>query len=176
LLRSLLAIVLGDADRLEALRVLVTAKPCRESWKTVAAVSALCLDYFTLLAAGIDHRLRIAPFIDSLAQVFWRRPMIGLSRITPWRWLLPPARGLTPATVVVIAALRSGMAACRLTMSLASAFAHAFLPEGRRQVLLIKLNPSPLRVTKCLTHVRIVTALEYGLNPGVTPQVYGSQT
>jgi hypothetical protein len=31
--------------------------------------------------------------------------------------------------------------------------------------LLIKLNPGPLRVTKCLTHVRIVAALEYGRNP-----------
>jgi hypothetical protein len=36
MLRSLLAIVLSDADRLEALRVLVAAEPCRESWETVA--------------------------------------------------------------------------------------------------------------------------------------------
>jgi hypothetical protein len=43
--------------------------------------------------------------------------MIGLPRLTPWRWLLPPARGLTPASVVVVAALRSGTAACRSTMS-----------------------------------------------------------
>jgi hypothetical protein len=55
LLRSLLAIILGDADRLEALRVLVTAKSCRESWKTVAAVSTFCLDYFALSAPGIDY-------------------------------------------------------------------------------------------------------------------------
>jgi hypothetical protein len=75
--------------------------------------------------------------------------MIGLSRVTPWRWLLAPARGLTPASVVVVvAALRSGTAACRSTMSLGSAFAHALLPEGRRRVLLIKLNPSPLCITK----------------------------
>jgi hypothetical protein len=106
LLRSLLAIILGDADQLEALRVLVTAKPCGESWKTVTAVSALCLDYFTLFAPGIDYGPRIAPFIDSLAQVSWKRPMIGLSWVTPWRWLLPPARGLTPASVIVVAALR----------------------------------------------------------------------
>jgi hypothetical protein len=33
LLRSLLAVILGDADRLEALRVLVAAEPRRESWK-----------------------------------------------------------------------------------------------------------------------------------------------
>jgi hypothetical protein len=58
------------------------------------------------------------------------------------------------------------MAACRSAVSLASALAHALLPEGRCQVLLIKLNPGPLRVTKCLTHVRVVTALEYGRNPG----------
>jgi hypothetical protein len=63
----LLAIILGDADRLEALRVLITAKLSRESWKTVAAVSALYLDYFALFAPGIDHGPRIAPFIDLLA-------------------------------------------------------------------------------------------------------------
>jgi hypothetical protein len=85
----LLAIILGDADWLEALTVLVTTKPCRESWKTVAADNALCLDYFTLSAPGIDHGPCIASFIDLLAQVFWRRPVIGLSRVTPWRWLLP---------------------------------------------------------------------------------------
>jgi hypothetical protein len=86
--------------------------------------------------------------------------MIGLSRVTPWRRLLPPASG-----VVIVAALRSGTAACRSTVSLASTFAHALLPEGRRQVLLIKLNLSPLCVTKCLTHVWIVTALEYSHYP-----------
>jgi hypothetical protein len=47
--------ILGDADRLEVLRVLVTAKPCGESWKTVAAVSTLCLGYFALSAPGIDY-------------------------------------------------------------------------------------------------------------------------
>jgi hypothetical protein len=83
LLRSLLAIILGDADRLEALRVLVTAKPCGESRETVAAVSTFCLGYFVLSAPGIDYGPRIASFIDSLVQVFWRRPMIGLPRVTP---------------------------------------------------------------------------------------------
>jgi hypothetical protein len=59
--------------------------------------------------------------------------LIGLSRVTPWRWLLPPARGLTPAgVVVVVAAVRSGTDAYCSTMSLASAFAHVLLPEGRR--------------------------------------------
>jgi hypothetical protein len=66
----LLAIILGDPDRLEALRVLVTAEPCGESWKTVAAVSILCLGYITLSAPGINYGPRIASFIDSLAQVF----------------------------------------------------------------------------------------------------------
>jgi hypothetical protein len=83
LLRSLLAIILGDADRLEALRVLVIAKYCGESWKTIAAVCTLYVDYFALFAPGIDYGPRIASFIDSLAQVFWRRPMIGLSWVTP---------------------------------------------------------------------------------------------
>jgi hypothetical protein len=58
------------------------------------------------------------------------------------------------------------MATCRSAVSLASALAHVLLPEGRCRVLLIKLNPGPLRVTKCLTHVRIVTTLEYGRNHG----------
>jgi hypothetical protein len=58
------------------------------------------------------------------------------------------------------------MAASCSTMSLALAFAHVLLPEGRCRVLLIKLNLGPLRVTKCLMHVRIVTSLEYGRNPG----------
>jgi hypothetical protein len=63
----LLAIILGDADRLEALRVLVTAKPFGESWEAVAAISTFCLDYFVLSAPGIDYGLRIASFSDSLA-------------------------------------------------------------------------------------------------------------
>jgi hypothetical protein len=108
--------------------------------------------------------------------------MIGLSWVTHWRWLLPPTRGLTPASIVVVAALRSRTAACRSSVSLALAFAHALLPEGRRRVLLIKLDPSPLCVTKCLTHVWIITALEYSCNPGdvghrspEAPLAYGSE-
>jgi hypothetical protein len=64
----LLAIVLGDADWLEALRVLVTAEPCGESWKTVAAVCTLYLNFFAHFVPEIDHESRIATFIDSLAQ------------------------------------------------------------------------------------------------------------
>jgi hypothetical protein len=63
----LLAIVLSDADRLEALRVLVAAELCRESWETVAAVSTFSLDFFVNLAPGVDHGPRIAAFIDVLA-------------------------------------------------------------------------------------------------------------
>jgi hypothetical protein len=109
--------------------------------------------------------------------------MIGLSQVASWRWLLPPAKGLTPASVViVVAALRLRMAASRSTVSLASAFAHALLPDGGRRVLLIKLNPSLLRVTKCLMQVWIVTALEYSCYPGdvghrspEAPLAYGSE-
>jgi hypothetical protein len=54
--------------------------------------------------------------------------MIGRSRVTHWRWLLPPTRGLTLTGVVIdVAALRSRTAACRSTVSLAPAFAHALL-------------------------------------------------
>jgi hypothetical protein len=48
--------------------------------------------------------------------------------------------------------------------------------------LLIQLDPGPLRVKKCLTHVRIIAALEYGLHPGdvghqspETPFTYGGE-
>jgi hypothetical protein len=51
-------------------------------------------------------------------------------------------------------------------MSLAPALAHALLPDGRCWVLLIQLDPGLLLVKKCLTHIQIVTALEYGCNPG----------
>jgi hypothetical protein len=93
--------------------------------------------------------------------------MIGLSRVTSWRWLLPPARCLAPANVViVVAGLRSRMTASRAAVSLAPALAHALLPDGRHRVLLIQLDPGPLRIKKCLTHIWIVTALEYSRNPG----------
>jgi hypothetical protein len=66
--------------------------------------------------------------------------MIGLSCVASWRWLLPPASGLTPTSVVVvIAALRSRMAAYHSTVSLAAAFAHVFFSDGGRWVLLIVL-------------------------------------
>jgi hypothetical protein len=67
-------------------------------------------------------------------------------------------------------------------VSLAAAFAHALFPDGGRRVLLIELNPSPLRVAKCLTQIWIVTALEYSSYPGdvghrspETPLAYSSE-
>jgi hypothetical protein len=125
LLRSLLTIILGDIDRFEALSILVDAKSCGESREMVVAVSTFHLNFFTYFALGNNHGPCIAAVIDMLAQVFWRRPMIGLSRVTSWRWLLPPARSLTPTSVVVVAAWRSRMTACRLAVALASAFADA---------------------------------------------------
>jgi hypothetical protein len=67
LLRSLLAIILGDPNRLEALKVLVTVEPCGERWKTIAAVCTLCLGYFTLSTPGINYGSHIMSFINSLA-------------------------------------------------------------------------------------------------------------
>jgi hypothetical protein len=32
--------------------------------------------------------------------------------------------------------------------------------------MLIQLDPGPLRVKKCLTHIRVITALKDGRNPG----------
>jgi hypothetical protein len=93
--------------------------------------------------------------------------MIGLLRVTPLRLLLPPARGLAPASVVVVVAgLRSRTTASRSAVSLAPALAHVLLPDCRHRVLLIQLDLGPLHVKKCLTHIRIITALEYGRNPG----------
>jgi hypothetical protein len=93
--------------------------------------------------------------------------MIGLPRVTPWRWLLPPARGLAPASVVVVEAwLGPRMSADRLAVALAAALAHALIPNGGRRVMLIQLDPGTLRGKKCLTHIRVITALENGRNPG----------
>jgi hypothetical protein len=83
LLRGLLAVVLGDVDRLEALRVLIAAESRRESRKTITAISPFSLDFFTYLTPGGDHRPRIAAFINVLAQVFCRRPMIGCRGLPP---------------------------------------------------------------------------------------------
>jgi hypothetical protein len=93
--------------------------------------------------------------------------MVDLSQVTPWRWLLPPARGLAPASVVIVeAGLRSRMSASRSAVALAAALAHALIPDGGRRVMPIQLNLGPLRVKKCLTHIRVITALEDGRDPG----------
>jgi hypothetical protein len=182
LLRGLVAIILGDADRLEALRVLIATESRRESWKTITAISPFSLDFFTYLTPGGDHSPRIAAFINVLAQVFYRRLMIGLSRVTPRRWLLPPARGLAPASVVVVAGLKSRATASRSAMSLAPTLTHTLLLDGGSWILLIQLDPGPLCVKKCFTHVRIVAAFKDGCNPGnvvhrgpETPFAYGDK-
>jgi hypothetical protein len=77
----LFAVVLGDPDRLEALRVLVSAEPCCERSEAITVVGTFRIGYFTLSASGINNGSRIASFIDSLAQVFWRISMIGLSQV-----------------------------------------------------------------------------------------------
>jgi hypothetical protein len=59
--------MLCDADWLEALRILVAAESCGESWETVAAISTFRVDFFAHFAPGIDHGPRIAAFIDMLA-------------------------------------------------------------------------------------------------------------
>jgi hypothetical protein len=57
--------------------------------------------------------------------------MIRLSQVASWRWLLPPASGLTSTSVVIIiTSLMSRTAACRSTVSLAAAFAHVFFSDG----------------------------------------------
>jgi hypothetical protein len=107
--------------------------------------------------------------------------MIGLSRMTPLRWLLPPTRGLAP-TSIVVAELVSRTAASRSAVSLTPTLAHALLPDGGRRVVLIQLDPSPLHIKERLTHFRIMTALEDGRHPGdvghrspETPFAYGGE-
>jgi hypothetical protein len=63
----LFAIVLGDSNRHEALRVLVAAEPCCERRKAITAVGTFCIGYFTLSASGSNYESRIAPVIDFLA-------------------------------------------------------------------------------------------------------------
>jgi hypothetical protein len=101
--------------------------------------------------------------------------------MTPLRWLLPPDRCLAP-TGIVVADLVLRTATSRSTTSLTSTLVHAFFPDGGRRIVLIQLDPSPLRVEKCLTYLRIVAALEDGRHPGdvghrtpETPLAYGGE-
>jgi hypothetical protein len=164
LLGSLLAVILGDADRLEALWVLVAAETSRESRKSIATVSTFSFDLFAGLAPGGDHGARVATFIDVLAQILRRRSSTGLSQMTPLRWLLPPARGLAP-TCVVIADLVLRATTSHSTASLASTLVHVFFPDDGRRIVLIQLDPSPLRIEECLTYLQIMAALEDGRDP-----------
>jgi hypothetical protein len=70
------------------------------------------------------------------------------------------------SVVIVEAGLRSRMSASHSAVALAAALAHTLIPDGGRWVMLIQLDPSPLHVKKCLTHIRVITALEDGRNPG----------
>jgi hypothetical protein len=165
LLRGLLAVVLGDADRFEALWIFVAAETSRKSRESVATVSTFSFDFFADLAPRGDHGPRVATFIDVLTQVLWRKSMIGLSRLTPLWWLPPPARGLAPASVVVTE-LVSRTAASRSAVSLAPALTYTLLSDGGRQAVLIQLDPGPLCIKERLTHFRIMAALEDGRYPG----------
>jgi hypothetical protein len=123
-LRSLLAVVLGDADRLKALRVLVAVEADSECWEAITIVSVLLLGYFMLPTPGVDDGPDVTSVIELLAEV-------GLLRVAPWRWLLPPTSGLASArNVVVVAPLGSRTAACCLARSLAMALAYMFVPDG----------------------------------------------
>jgi hypothetical protein len=71
--------------------------------------------------------------------------MVDLSRVTPWRWLLPPATGLAPASVVIVEAeLWLRTSASRSAVTLAAALTYALIPDGGRRVMLIQLDPGPL--------------------------------
>jgi hypothetical protein len=72
LLRGLLAIVPGDADWLEALRVLIAAESRRESWKTITAISPFSLDFFTYLT---PEEITVRASRPSL--MCWRKSSIG---------------------------------------------------------------------------------------------------
>jgi hypothetical protein len=137
----------------------------RESRKSITTVSTFSLDFFAGLAPGGDHGARVATFIDVLAQVLRRRSSTGLSQMTPLRWLLPPARGLAP-TCVVVADLVLRTTTSRSTASLASALVHALFPDDGRWIMLIQLDPSPLRIEECLTYLQVMAALEDGCDPG----------
>jgi hypothetical protein len=65
----LLAVILGDADRFEALWILVTTETRRKSRESVATVSTFSFDFFADLAPGGDDSPRVVTFIDVLAQV-----------------------------------------------------------------------------------------------------------
>jgi hypothetical protein len=81
-----------------------------------------------------------------------------------------------------VAGLESRATASRSAVSLAPTLSHALLPDGGSWVLLIQLDPDPLRVKEYLAHVRIVAALKDGRNPSnvghrgpETPFAYGDK-
>jgi hypothetical protein len=64
LLRCLLTVVFGDADRLEAFWVLVAGKARSECRETITAISIISLSCFTLPLPRVDDGPDITPLID----------------------------------------------------------------------------------------------------------------
>jgi hypothetical protein len=161
LLGGLLTIILGDADRLETLRVLVAVESRSERRKTITAVSIVPLSYLAFPSPRVDDGLDVTPVIDLLAKVWLLTWAVGLPHVVRRRWLPPPSGDLTPTrTIVVIAALGSRAIACWSTWGLAPAVSDALVPDERCRGLLVQLDPCPLGVAERLSNGGIVTSLE----------------
>jgi hypothetical protein len=83
LLRCLLTVVFGDADRLEAFWVLVAGKARSECRETITAISIVPLGCFTLPLPRVNDGPDITPLIDLLAEVRLVMWAAGLPRIVP---------------------------------------------------------------------------------------------
>jgi hypothetical protein len=67
----LFAIVLGDADRFEALWVLVQAKSVRECWKVITVVwYAVAIGCSSLFSSGFNDGANVVPIINLSAEIF----------------------------------------------------------------------------------------------------------
>jgi hypothetical protein len=83
LLRCLLTVVFGDADRLEAFWVLVAGKARSECREMITAISIVPLGCFTLPLPRVNDGPDITPLIDLLAEVRLVMWAAGLPRIVP---------------------------------------------------------------------------------------------
>jgi hypothetical protein len=64
----LFAIVFGDPDQLEALRVFVAAEPGCERWKAITAICTFCIGYFAFF--------RLESIMDRVSRpslILWHR-------------------------------------------------------------------------------------------------------
>jgi hypothetical protein len=130
LLGGLLTIILGDADWLETLRVLVAVESRSECRKTIAAVSIVPLSYLMFPSPRVDDCPDVVPLIDLLAKVRLLTWAVGLPQVVRRGWLPPPSGDLTPTrTIIVIAALGSRAIACCSTWGLAPAVSDALVPD-----------------------------------------------